>query len=103
MAKSEPLILTCNRSVTGRDAHLIRKAVATALAVIDSLPEHCRALSDRDDLDQLLTALSGGDDDWRRRAVNGRYPLNEEEWGKPLPDLQRLMDENEARDAGKEQ
>jgi hypothetical protein len=44
-------------NITGRDGHVIRKALAYAIASIDSLPERRQEFSDRSDMLVLLLAL----------------------------------------------
>lgn len=45
------------KGVTGRDRYVTTKALAYAIAFIDSLPEDQQESSDRDDMVALLVAL----------------------------------------------
>ena len=77
------------RNVTGRDGYVIAKALATAYALIGTLPKHCREESDRHDMARLLRALLG--DRWEPEADLRRHVLSEAEWSqgwkwRPAPD-----------------
>ena len=53
-------------NVTGRDGHIMRKALAYAIEAIGKLPPRWQEASDRDDMIRLLDAMGGGG---RQRTV----------------------------------
>ncbi len=57
-----------HKEVTGRDGYIITKALAYAIAFIDSLTEQKREKSDRDDMVAILIALAP-DEAWRERIA----------------------------------
>ena len=67
-----------NGNITGRDEEIIAQALATAYAVIGTLPEHCRENSNHHDMSLLLKHCYGGD--WKARAQLFRHVLSEAEW-----------------------
>lgn len=62
---------TESTDITGRDAYIIRKALAYAIEAIDRLPPRWREESDREDMTTLLGAY--GDADAHR--LNARQHL----------------------------
>jgi hypothetical protein len=71
--------------ITGRDFLIINEALATAYALIGSLPERCRSLSDMNDMRKLLKARLG--EGWKFQAHIVRHALSEDDWRdrKPMP------------------
>lgn len=72
--------------VTGRDGYIIVQALATAYALIGSLPERCQEMSNRHDMALLLRQMLGAD--WKLKAHHIRHVISEGEWTKgrrPLP------------------
>jgi hypothetical protein len=82
------------KPVTHRDGYIIAKALAYAIATIDSLPEKRQERSDRDDMVAILCALypdPSGREDFARgvEAHTGRLPdLTDWKAGSGLPDWQ---------------
>lgn len=64
--------------ITGRDGFIVRQALATAYALIGTLPERCQEESNRHDMARLLRADMG--EDWAEQAQNVRHVLSESEW-----------------------
>jgi hypothetical protein len=44
-------------NITGRDGFIIARALAYAIEAIDRLPQERRAMSDRDDMEQILSSM----------------------------------------------
>jgi len=69
--------------ITDRDRFVIGKALLYAIKYIDSLPEHLREYSDRDDMVTLLKLISPGTVD-RAKAHERGYNLVVEKTGQPV-------------------
>jgi hypothetical protein len=83
------------KEVTGRDGHIIAKALAYAIAAIDAIPEERMIdVSDRDDMVAIFYALcpDPADREYYARGVEiatGRLPdLTDWKAGPGLPDWQ---------------
>ena len=73
--------MTRKLSLTGRDGYIVAKALAYAIAFIDSLPEAKREVSDRDDMVALLVdnVPDPTEREWLARGVEAHTGV--------LPDL----------------
>jgi hypothetical protein len=70
--------------ITGRDGYIVAQALATAFALIGTLPEQCREDSNRHDMALLLRRMLGPD--WKLKAHRLRHFISEAEWsGEKLP------------------
>jgi hypothetical protein len=74
-------------NITGRDDFIIAQALATAYALICSLPDHCQSGSNANDMAKLLRSIYG--EDWKISAHNARHSLSEQEWEHGLKPLGR--------------
>ena len=67
-----------SENIMGRDCYIVAQALATAYALIGSLPEMCREESNRQDTAALLREMLGPD--WQQQAELIRHVLSAEEW-----------------------
>ncbi len=66
---------TCE--ITGRDGSILAQTLATAYALIGTLPPECQAMSNRHDMARLLRSMLG--EDWKIEAHRIRHVLSAEE------------------------
>jgi len=66
---------TCE--ITGRDGYILTQALATAYALIGTLPPECQSMSNRHDMARLLRSMLG--EDWKIEAHRIRHILSAEE------------------------
>jgi hypothetical protein len=64
--------------ITGRDNFIIAQALATAYALICSLPDHCQSRNNANDMAKLLRSIYG--ESWKISAHYARHSLSEQEW-----------------------
>ena len=84
MAQFSPLNIP---DVTGRDRYIMVQALATAFALIGTLPYECQEASNRHDMAKLLRHMCG--EDWMIQAHAARHVLSEAEWSGEKRPLRR--------------
>lgn len=61
-----------SQNLTGREHHILVKALALAIETIEVLPSHLQALSDQQDMKEMLDKLVAGDEMLRMYAQNAK-------------------------------